>query len=69
MTAAKEKVGTSGGGGGTTQTATSTKMGRPSGGDIITNNLILDGQIVTSTTNKINARNSHADEIVTGKVK
>lgn len=62
MTAAKEKVGTSGGGGGTTQTATSTKMGRPSGGDIITNNLILDGQIVTSTTNKINKRSPHFDE-------
>jgi hypothetical protein len=35
MAAAKEKIGTSGGGGGTTQTAPSTKMGRPSGGTTI----------------------------------
>jgi hypothetical protein len=61
MTAATEKAGITSGGG-TTQAERSTKMGRSSGGDTITNNLILDGQIVTSTTNKINKRSPHFDE-------
>jgi hypothetical protein len=61
MTAATEKVGSSGGGGGTTQTAPSTKMGRPSGGDSTTI-IMIDGQPVATAVRKAEGKNSHIDE-------
>lgn len=68
MTAAKEKVDSGKGGTSKTTEAPSTKMGMPSGGMIVTSNLIVDGQVLASTTKKEERRNSQADENKTGKI-
>jgi hypothetical protein len=63
--AAKDRIGgnTSGG---TASTASSTKMGRPYGGDSTTI-IMIDGQPVATAVRKAEGKNSHLDENTTGK--